>query len=55
MWETIKPLQFVKEHRDDYLFIKDNRYFIKTYYAGACELSKEMFERYKNWGVRVYE
>ena len=51
MWETTKPTQYVREHETDYLFQRLGRYYIRTHYAGVCELTKEKYEEYKNKGV----
>lgn len=51
MYSCIKPTQYVREHETDYLFQRLGKYYIRTHYAGVCELTKEKYEEYKNKGV----
>ena len=61
MWETWKgdnnmyqcthSTQYVREHETNYLFQRLGKYYIRTHYAGVCELTKEKYEEYKNKGV----
>jgi hypothetical protein len=53
MYSTIKPTQYVKEHKSDYLIFKGNRFYIHTYYAGVVEITKKEFERLENGGMEV--
>ena len=53
MHECIKPYQFVKEDKSDYLIFKGNRYYIHTKYAGVVEVEKEYFEKLEKRGVEV--
>lgn len=54
MYECRNPYQFVKEHESDYLIFKGDKFYIKTYYAGVVEISKETFEKLeeRGWEVR---
>ena len=51
MYECIRPTQFVKEHKNDYLIFKGNRFFIRTYYAGVVETTKEYYNKLKEKGM----
>ena len=53
MYSCIKPTQYVREHKSDYLIFKGNRFYIKTYYAGVVEITKEYFEKLKEKGMEV--
>lgn len=46
MHECIKPTQYVKEDKNDTFFKINDRYFVKTKYAGVCEVSKKYYEKY---------
>lgn len=47
------PYGAVKEHQNDYLIFKGNRYYIHTYYAGVVEITKETFEKLKEQGMEI--
>ena len=53
MYECIKPYQFIKEHEDDYLIFKGNRFYIHTVYGGVAEITKETFEKLEQQGMEV--
>ena len=53
MYECIKPTQYVKEDKSDYLIFKGNRWYIHTKYAGVCEITKETFEKLERQGMEV--
>lgn len=40
-----KPYQFVKEHEDDYLFIKVGKHYVHSLYGGVIEVEKEEYEK----------
>lgn len=46
MHECIRPTQYVKEDKNDTFFKINDRYFVRTKYAGVCEVSKEYYEKY---------
>lgn len=45
MYECIKPTQYIKEHEDDFLIFKGNRWYVHTYYGGVAEITKETFDK----------
>ena len=52
MYSIIRPTyQFVKEHDKDYIYQRNGRFYIHTYYAGLCEITKEEYERLEVLGV----
>lgn len=53
MHECIRPYQFVKEDKNDFLIERRNRFYIMTEYAGVVETTKEYFEKLKAQGVRI--
>lgn len=53
MYECIKPTQYIKEHEDDYLIFKGNRWYVHTYYGGVVEITKETFEKLEQRGMEV--
>lgn len=53
MYECKNPYQFVKEHENDYLIDRGDKWYIRTYYAGVCEITKETFEKLEKRGMEV--
>ena len=53
MYSCIRPTQFIKEHENDYLIFKGNRFYIYTVYGGVAEISKETFEKLERKGLEV--
>lgn len=53
MYSCIKPTEYVKEHEDDYLIFKGNRFYLMTHYAGVVEISKEEYERLEKKGYEI--
>lgn len=53
MWETTKPTQYIKEHENDFLIFKGNRFYVCTYYGGIAEITKETFEKLEQRGMEV--
>lgn len=53
MISCIKPYQFVKHDKDDYLIPKGDRFYIKTRYAGVVEITKKTYEELLERGVEV--
>lgn len=54
MHECIKPCQFVKEHKNDYLIFKGDRFYLYTEYAGLVEITKEYYEKLEKQGMEVH-
>lgn len=53
MYECINPTQYVKEHVNDYLVFKGNKFYVQTQYAGLVEISKSEYERLEQRGMEV--
>lgn len=51
MYSCIRPFQFVKTHKEDYLFKVGGNFYIQSKYAGRVEVSEEEYERLKGQGM----
>ena len=51
MYSGIRPFQFVKTHKEDYLFKVGGNFYIQSKYAGRVEVSEEEYERLKGQGM----
>ena len=53
MYSCIRPTQYVREHYNDYLIFKGNRFYIHTRFAGVVEITKEEYERLEKQGMEI--
>lgn len=51
MYNCIRPFQFVKTHKEDYLFKVGGNFYVQSKYAGRVEVSEEEYERLKGQGM----
>ena len=53
MYSTKIPYGAVKEHENDYLIFKGDKFYIRTFYAGVVEIEKQEFEKLEEKGMEV--